>query len=47
MLSAIGVRSVDDLFSPIPAECRLGRDLIIPRQLAESVIVDWFKLRAK
>ncbi len=47
MLSAIGVRSVDDLFSPIPAECRLGRDLNIPRQMAESEIVDWFKLRAK
>jgi len=47
MLKAIGVRSVDDLFAPIPAECRLDRDLNIPRQMAESEIVDWFKLRAK
>jgi len=31
MLQAIGIRSVDDLFSPIPAEFRLTRDLAIPR----------------
>ena len=47
MLKAIGVRSVDDLFAPIPAQYRLNRDLEIPRQMAESEIVDWFKLRAK
>ena len=47
MLKAIGVRSVDDLFSPIPAEYRLDRDLAIPRQMAESEIVDWFKQRAQ
>jgi glycine dehydrogenase subunit 1 len=47
MLQAIGIRSVDDLFSPIPAEYRLARDLAIPRQMAESEIVDWFKQRAK
>src|SRR5215813_8856687 len=47
MLKAIGVRSIDDLFSPIPAEYRLGRELKVPRQMAESEIVDWFKLRAK
>ncbi|MBI1740439.1 MAG: aminomethyl-transferring glycine dehydrogenase subunit GcvPA [Acidobacteriales bacterium] len=47
MLKAIGVRSIDDLFSPIPAEYRLTRDLNIPRQMAESEIVDWFKQRAK
>ncbi len=47
MLKAIGARSVDDLFLSIPAECRLSRDLNIPRQMAESEIVDWFKLRAK
>ena len=47
MLKAIGVRSVDELFSPIPAEYRLTRDLTIPRQMAESEIVDWFKQRAK
>ena len=47
MLKAIGVRSVDDLFAPIPAECRLTRKLHVPRQMAESEIVDWFKQRAK
>ena len=47
MLKAIGIRSIDDLFSPIPAQYRLNRDLAIPRQMAESEIVDWFKQRAK
>ncbi|MGD0791468.1 MAG: glycine dehydrogenase, partial [Terriglobales bacterium] len=47
MLKAIGVRSIDDLFAPIPAELRLTRDLAVPRQMAESEIVDWFKQRAK
>jgi glycine dehydrogenase subunit 1 len=47
MLQAIGVRSIDDLFAPVPAEFRLKRDLNIPRQMAESEIVDWFKLSAK
>ena len=47
MLKAIGVRSIDDLFSPIPGEYRLTRDLKVPRQMAESEIVDWFKLRSK
>ncbi len=47
MLKAIGVRSIDDLFAPIPAQYRLNRDLAVPRQMAESEIVDWFKQRAK
>jgi glycine dehydrogenase subunit 1 len=47
MLKAIGVRSVDDLFSPIPAGFRLNRDLAVPRQMAESEIVDFFKQRAQ
>jgi len=47
MLKAIGVRSMDDLFAPIPAEYRLGRDLKIPRQMAESEIVDWFRERSR
>src|SRR5215472_17434655 len=46
MLKAIGQRSVDDLFAPIPAEYRLTRDLNIPRQYAESEIVDFFRERA-
>jgi glycine dehydrogenase subunit 1 len=47
MLEAIGARSIDDLFSPIPAEYRLNRDLKIPRQMAESEIVEWFQQRSK
>ncbi|MBS1850192.1 MAG: aminomethyl-transferring glycine dehydrogenase subunit GcvPA [Acidobacteria bacterium] len=47
MLKAIGARSVDDLFQPIPAEYRLQRDLQIPRQMAESEIVDWFRERSR
>ncbi|HEY6183780.1 MAG TPA: aminomethyl-transferring glycine dehydrogenase subunit GcvPA [Terriglobales bacterium] len=47
MLKAIGARSIDDLFSPIPAEYRLGRDLKVPRQMAEPEIVDWFRERSR
>src|SRR5437588_1276185 len=47
MLRAIGARSIDDLFSPIPPEYRLQRDLKVPRQMAESEIIDWFRQRAK
>jgi glycine dehydrogenase subunit 1 len=46
MLRAIGARSMDDLFAPIPAEYRLQRDLNVPRQMAESEIVEWFAQRA-
>ncbi len=47
MLKAIGARSIDDLFAPIPAEYRLGRDLKVPRQMAESEILDWFRERSR
>jgi glycine dehydrogenase subunit 1 len=47
ILQAIGARSIDDLFAPIPAEYRLERDLKVPRQMAESEIVDWFRERAR
>jgi glycine dehydrogenase subunit 1 len=47
MLRAIGARSIDELFAPIPAEYRLNRDLKIPRQMAESEIVDWFRERSR
>jgi glycine dehydrogenase subunit 1 len=47
MLKAIGTRSIDDLFAPIPAEYRLKRDLDVPRQMAESEIVDWFRQRSR
>jgi glycine dehydrogenase subunit 1 len=47
MLKAIGARSINDLFGPIPAEYRLERDLKVPRQMAESEIVDWFRDRSR
>ena len=43
MLAAIGAQSIDDLFAIIPAEYRLDRDLDVPRQQAESEIIDYFK----
>ncbi|GAC1362812.1 MAG: aminomethyl-transferring glycine dehydrogenase subunit GcvPA [Acidobacteriaceae bacterium] len=43
MLAEIGVSSIDDLFSSIPAEFQLTRDLCVPRQHAESEIVDRFR----
>src|ERR1700739_103672 len=43
MLAEIGAASIDDLFSIIPAEYRLGRDLNVPRQQAESEIVNYFR----
>ena len=43
MLKAIGLRTIDDLFDSIPAEYRLKRDLKVPRQMAESEIVDYFR----
>jgi glycine dehydrogenase subunit 1 len=47
ILEAIRARSIDDLFAPIPAQYRLNRDLKVPRQMAESEIVDWFRQRSK
>ena len=46
MLAEIGADSIDDLFAAIPAEYRLTRDLDIPRQYAESEIIDYFRERA-
>ncbi len=46
MLSEIGAKSIDDLFGGIPAEYRLKGDLKIPRQYAESEIVEFFRERA-
>ena len=43
MLREIGCKSIDDLFAPIPAEYRLNRDLKVPRQMAESEIIDYFQ----
>ncbi|HEV2021085.1 MAG TPA: aminomethyl-transferring glycine dehydrogenase subunit GcvPA [Terriglobales bacterium] len=46
MLREIGAASIDGLFSTIPAEYRLSRDLKVPRQMAESEVVDYFRQRA-
>ena len=43
MLDVIGVGSVNDLFTSIPEEYRLTRDLAIPRQHAESEVLERFK----
>src|SRR5213083_110994 len=47
MLKALGKRSISEFFTPIPAEYRLERDLKVPRQMAESEIVDWFRERSR
>ena len=46
MLAEIGAGSIDDLFADIPAEYRLDRDLDVPRQQAESEIVNYFRAAA-
>jgi glycine dehydrogenase subunit 1 len=43
MLSEIGLASIDDLFTVIPAEQRLNRDLAVPRSHAESEIIETFR----
>ncbi len=43
MLREIGCKSMDDLFAPIPAAYRLKRDLKVPRQMAESEVIDFFR----
>ena len=43
MLREIGIQSVDELFAPIPAQYRLSRDVKVPRQMAESEIIDYFR----
>src|SRR5215470_6578333 len=47
MLKSIGLGSIDDLFAPIPPEYRVTGDLDIPRQMAESEVVDWFRQRSR
>ena len=46
MLREIGVRSIDDLFAPIPPDSKVKGDLNIPRQMAESEIFDYFSQRS-
>jgi glycine dehydrogenase subunit 1 len=47
MLREIGAKSVDDLFSMMPPEVRVKGDLNIPRAMAESEIMQWFRERGK
>jgi glycine dehydrogenase subunit 1 len=47
MLEQIGAQSIDELFSMIPAEYRLDRDLAVPRQMAESEIISYFRAAGK
>jgi glycine dehydrogenase subunit 1 len=46
MLSAIGVKSIDDLFAAIPGEFRLSRPLNLPGPLSEAEIIRYFQDRA-
>ena len=46
MLAEIGVASIEDLFTTVPEEYRLTRDLDIPRQHAESEVLERFKAYA-
>src|SRR3954447_22703770 len=47
MLAEIGVASIDELFSTIPAEYRLTRDLDVPRQHGEQEVIEHFKAFAE
>jgi glycine dehydrogenase subunit 1 len=47
MLADIGAASIDDLFSTIPAEYQLKRDLNVPRQHSEHEVVEVFRRYAE
>ena len=47
MLAAIGVESIDDLFSSIPERFRLREALKLPGPYSEAEIIQYFKDRAK
>jgi glycine dehydrogenase subunit 1 len=47
MLAAIGVGSIDDLFSRIPERFRLRESLKLPGPYSETEIIQYFKERAK
>ena len=46
MLSAIGVKSIDELFECIPERYRLREALKLPGPLSEAEVIDYFKQRA-
>src|SRR5271169_1708364 len=46
MLAAIGVKSIEDLFSSIPEAFRLKRPLNLPGPLSEAELIQYFQDRA-
>ena len=46
MLAAVGVESIDDLFSSIPERFRLRKALKLPGPYSEGEVIDYFKNRA-
>src|SRR5579871_1749493 len=46
MLSAIGVKSIDQLFECIPERYRLREALKLPGPFSEAEVIDYFKQRA-
>lgn len=46
MLAAIGVQSVEDLFTSIPEKFRLREPLNLPGPLSETEIIQYFQARA-
>jgi glycine dehydrogenase subunit 1 len=46
MLAAIGVKSIEELFSTIPEAYRLKTPLQLPGPFSEAEIIDYFKARA-
>jgi glycine dehydrogenase subunit 1 len=46
MLAAIGVESIEDLFSGIPEKLRLRRLLDLPKALSEPELIEYFRDRA-
>lgn len=47
MLAAIGVKSVEDLFSSIPERYRLQKPLNLPGPLSETELIEYFQARAE
>ena len=46
MLAAIGVKSVEELFSTIPEAYRLKGPLNLPPAMSEAEVIDYFQQRA-
>jgi glycine cleavage system P protein (glycine dehydrogenase) subunit 1 len=46
MLAAIGVKSIEELFSSIPEKYRLREALNLPGPLSEAEVIEYFKQRA-